>query len=338
MIEDCIHLLSLRAEKRDITMTEAIEHQLPRIWADERAVRQVTLNLLTNAIKFTPPGGSVFVKAGWTAMGGQYLSIRDTGTGIPADEIPIVLSSFGRGSLAQKNADEGSGLGLPIVKGLVELHGGTFTLKSEVRVGHGSDRHLPARARDGLAAPDRRRGRGAHPPPQPRRAPPDPATRRLARYPLRQGCGYAAAGGARMRVALALVCTLSASARPRRPRSAQRASRRPQPPAAQRRPRQAAAARQQAASAPARTGAPAGAGPAPPCPPTASRSTACSCPDGRVLNFTATAGTIRLTSLDSGAPVADMAYIAFQLADADKAAAARDLRHERRARATPRPG
>ena len=135
IIEDCIHLLSLRAEKRDITMTDAIEHQLPRLWADERAVRQVTLNLLTNAIKFTPPGGSVFVKAGWTALGGQYISIRDTGTGIPADEIPVVLSSFGRGTLAQKNADEGSGLGLPIVKGLVELHGGTFTLKSEVRVG-----------------------------------------------------------------------------------------------------------------------------------------------------------------------------------------------------------
>ncbi|MFN3892668.1 MAG: ATP-binding protein [Beijerinckiaceae bacterium] len=135
VVEDCIHLLSLRAEKRDITMSEAIEPGLPRLWADERAVRQVTLNLLTNAIKFTPPGGSVFVKAGWTAIGGQYLSIRDTGTGIPADEIPIVLSSFGRGTLAQKNADEGSGLGLPIVKGLVELHGGTFTLKSEVRVG-----------------------------------------------------------------------------------------------------------------------------------------------------------------------------------------------------------
>lgn len=135
VLEDCMHLLSLRAEKRAITMTDAVEPRLPRIWADERAVRQVALNLLTNAIKFTPPGGSVYVKAGWTAVGGQYLSIRDTGTGIPAEEIPIVLSSFGRGSLAQKNADEGSGLGLPIVKGLVELHGGTFTLKSEVRVG-----------------------------------------------------------------------------------------------------------------------------------------------------------------------------------------------------------
>ena len=108
---------------------------MPRIWADERAVRQVTLNLLSNAIKFTPQGGEIVIKVGWTASGGQYLSIRDTGPGIPEEEIPIVLSSFGRGSMAQKNADEGSGLGLPIVRGLVELHGGEFKLMSKVREG-----------------------------------------------------------------------------------------------------------------------------------------------------------------------------------------------------------
>ena len=75
------------------------------------------------------------IKVGWTSTGGQYLSIRDTGPGIPEDEIPIVLSTFGRGSLAQKNAEEGTGLGLPIVKGLVELHGGEFRLLSKVREG-----------------------------------------------------------------------------------------------------------------------------------------------------------------------------------------------------------
>ena len=135
VVEDCRHLVSLRAEKRGVSIRQAIETQLPRLWADERAVRQVTLNLLTNAIKFTPSGGTITIKVGWTAAGGQYLSIRDTGAGIPAEEIPIVLSSFGRGSTALKNAEEGTGLGLPIVKGLVELHGGSFTLRSEVRVG-----------------------------------------------------------------------------------------------------------------------------------------------------------------------------------------------------------
>jgi two-component system, cell cycle sensor histidine kinase PleC len=135
IVEECLRLLSMRIERRRLVITEALESELPRIWADERAVRQVTLNLLTNAIKFTPRGGSILIKVGWTRAGGQYVSIRDTGPGIPPEEIPIVLSSFGRGSLAQKNAEEGTGLGLPIVKGLVELHGGEFRLNSTVRFG-----------------------------------------------------------------------------------------------------------------------------------------------------------------------------------------------------------
>ena len=135
VVEECRHLLAMRAKNRTISITEALDKDLPRIWADERAVRQVTLNLLSNAIKFTPQGGSIVIKVGWTSSGGQYLSIRDTGPGIAEEEIPIVLASFGRGSLAQKNADEGTGLGLPIVKGLVELHGGEFRLKSKLREG-----------------------------------------------------------------------------------------------------------------------------------------------------------------------------------------------------------
>ena len=135
IIEDCRRLLMLRAEKRGIAIDELIEPDLPRIWADERAIRQVALNLLTNAIKFTPQGGEIVIKVGWTSTGGQYFSVKDTGPGIPESEIPIVMSSFGRGTLAQKHAEEGSGLGLPIVKGLVELHGGTFTLRSKVREG-----------------------------------------------------------------------------------------------------------------------------------------------------------------------------------------------------------
>ncbi len=135
VIEDCRHLLTLRAKKRGVTLNETVEPNMPRIWADERAVRQIALNLLTNAIKFTPQGGQVAVKAGWTVNGGQYFSVKDNGPGIPEEEIPVIMSSFGRGSMAHKNADEGTGLGLPIVKGLVEMHGGTFTLRSKLREG-----------------------------------------------------------------------------------------------------------------------------------------------------------------------------------------------------------
>ena len=135
IVDDCQHLLEMRARKKGIAVALAVAPDLPRVWADERALRQVTLNLLSNAIKFTPQGGSVTVRVGWTRSGGQYVSVQDTGPGIPEEEIPVVMSSFGRGSMALKQAEEGSGLGLPIVKGLIELHGGVFTLKSKLRVG-----------------------------------------------------------------------------------------------------------------------------------------------------------------------------------------------------------
>lgn len=131
VVADCRRLLRLRAKKRQITIQEAAEPNLPRIWADERAIRQVMLNLLSNAIKFTPQGGGITIKVGWTASAGQYVLVRDSGPGIPEEEISIVMSAFGRGSHARKNAEEGSGLGLPIAKGLVELHGGSFSLKSK---------------------------------------------------------------------------------------------------------------------------------------------------------------------------------------------------------------
>ena len=135
VVEECRHLLALRAKTKGIEVIEQIDADLPRIWADERALRQITLNILSNAIKFTPQGGRVTIKVADDANRGQYLSIRDTGPGVPEEEIPVVLSSFGRGSMAQKNAEEGTGLGLPIVRGLVELHGGEFTFKSKVREG-----------------------------------------------------------------------------------------------------------------------------------------------------------------------------------------------------------
>jgi two-component system, cell cycle sensor histidine kinase PleC len=135
VVEDCHHLLKLRAGNRGITIHELFEPDLPKLWADERAVRQICLNLLSNAIKFTPQGGEIWLKVGWTASGGQYMSVKDTGPGIPEEEIPIVLASFGQGSNSIKSAEQGAGLGLPIAKNLIDLHGGTFSLKSKLRIG-----------------------------------------------------------------------------------------------------------------------------------------------------------------------------------------------------------
>jgi two-component system, cell cycle sensor histidine kinase PleC len=135
VVADCHHLLKLRASSRGITIHEVFEQGMPRIWGDERATRQIVLNLLSNSIKFTPQGGEIWLKVGWTASGGQYLSVKDTGSGIAEDEIPIVLASFGQGSNSIKSAEQGAGLGLPIAKSLVDMHGGTFTLKSKLRIG-----------------------------------------------------------------------------------------------------------------------------------------------------------------------------------------------------------
>jgi two-component system cell cycle sensor histidine kinase PleC len=135
IVEDCHHLLKLRATNRGIILHEVFEADLPRLWADERALRQICLNLLSNAIKFTPQGGEIWLKVGWTASGGQYMSVKDTGPGIAEEEIPIVLASFGQGSNSIKSAEQGAGLGLPIAKSLTDLHGGTFVFKSKLRIG-----------------------------------------------------------------------------------------------------------------------------------------------------------------------------------------------------------
>jgi two-component system, cell cycle sensor histidine kinase PleC len=111
VVGECSHLLQMRGRSRGLTIHELFEAEMPRLWADQRAVRQICLNLLSNAIKFTPPGGEIWLKAGWTASGGQYLSVKDTGSGIPEEEIPIVLASFGQGSNSIKSAEREAGLG-----------------------------------------------------------------------------------------------------------------------------------------------------------------------------------------------------------------------------------
>lgn len=143
--EDCIGMVQLRARNKNISIRQQFEAVLPHVWADEKSIRQVLLNLLSNAVKFTPQGGEISVKAGWTAGGGQYVSIRDNGPGIPEEEIPVVLSAFGQGSIAIKSAEQGTGLGLPIVQAILAKHDGQFLLRSRLREGTEAIAILPAR-------------------------------------------------------------------------------------------------------------------------------------------------------------------------------------------------
>ena len=158
VVADCHHLLKLRASSRGITIHEVFEQGMPRIWGDERATRQIVLNLLSNSIKFTPQGGEIWLKVGWTASGGQYLSVKDTGSGIAEDEIPIVLASFGQGSNSIKSAEQGAGLGLPIAKKPDRHAWRHIHAEIEASHRHRGHRHLPAGARDVRAGSD---GRGS---------------------------------------------------------------------------------------------------------------------------------------------------------------------------------
>lgn len=142
--EDCIGMVQLRARAKNITIRSQFEKEMPQVWADEKAIRQVMLNLLSNAVKFTSQGGEVTVKVGWTAGGGQYLAIKDNGPGIPEEEIPVVLSAFGQGSIAIKSAEQGTGLGLPIVQAILAKHDGQFVLRSKLREGTEAIAILPA--------------------------------------------------------------------------------------------------------------------------------------------------------------------------------------------------
>jgi two-component system, cell cycle sensor histidine kinase PleC len=141
---ECHKLLKLRADGKGLQVVEEFEPDLPVVWADQRAMRQISLNLMSNALKFTPRGGRITLAVGSTDDGGQYLSVRDTGPGIPEDEIPKVLQAFGQGALAHQTAEGGAGLGLAIVHNLIELHGGTLDLRSELRKGTDATVILPA--------------------------------------------------------------------------------------------------------------------------------------------------------------------------------------------------
>ncbi len=143
--DDCIGMVQLRARGKNIAFSQQFEQGMPAVWVDEKAMRQVALNLLSNAVKFTPSGGEIAVKVGWTAGGGQYLSIKDNGPGIPEEEIPIVLSAFGQGSIAIKSAEQGTGLGLPIVQAILAKHNGQFILRSKLREGTEAIAILPSR-------------------------------------------------------------------------------------------------------------------------------------------------------------------------------------------------
>ena len=119
------------AEKAEVECSFEVADDLPLFWGDPTKMRQILINLLTNAIKFTPAGGEVRLTAKQEQNGAINFLIKDTGIGIPADKMAIALAPFGQVDSSLARRYDGVGLGLPLTKRLLELHNGTLEIISE---------------------------------------------------------------------------------------------------------------------------------------------------------------------------------------------------------------
>ena len=134
-VQSALSMFEVRAAEGNIKLKFDRDPGLPLLLADERAMRQVLLNLISNAVKFTPAGGTVTVFAKRTAGGGMELGVNDTGVGIDPADINTVFEAFGQGQHDIATREKGTGLGLPIVRGLIEAHGGKVALTSQLGKG-----------------------------------------------------------------------------------------------------------------------------------------------------------------------------------------------------------
>ncbi|WP_127089213.1 sensor histidine kinase [Aquabacter cavernae] len=141
---DCTHMMRLSAAARSVTLTCAPGETPLRLWADERALRQMVLNLLGNAIKFTPHGGEVHISTGLDGRGAPYLEVTDTGPGIGEAELPLDLAARHRESTLDPTTGRGAGLGLTIVRALAGLHGAELTLSARPEGGTRASVTFPA--------------------------------------------------------------------------------------------------------------------------------------------------------------------------------------------------
>ncbi|MBI3515538.1 MAG: two-component sensor histidine kinase [Proteobacteria bacterium] len=145
LVQACHRLLAERARDSKVALEVDIARDLPVLMADPVRLKQIVLNLMSNAVKFTPEGGRVTARAAPDADGGATITIADTGIGMTAQEIVVALEPFRQVDNAMTRRYEGSGLGLPLAKQLTELHGGKLELTSEPGVGTTTRVRLPQR-------------------------------------------------------------------------------------------------------------------------------------------------------------------------------------------------
>ena len=136
VLSEVMRMVHERARSRNIELTAQLSDDNVEIWADERSMKQIFLNLLSNAIKFSKEGGQIYVRIVTDEPDIAVLEIEDHGIGMSEEEQERALQPFGQAKPVTTRNYGGTGLGLPITKGLVEAHGGTMTIDS--RAGHGT--------------------------------------------------------------------------------------------------------------------------------------------------------------------------------------------------------
>ena len=130
-IQACITLTADRARESEVTLSLDLPSAPPVVWGDPLKLKQVVLNLVSNAIKFTPPGGSVKVSMEYVPGGDLILRIADTGIGMTADEITVAMQPFRQVDSSLSRRHDGTGLGLPLAHALMALHGGQLAIESK---------------------------------------------------------------------------------------------------------------------------------------------------------------------------------------------------------------
>jgi PAS domain S-box-containing protein len=134
-VESCVRLVQERAAQAKIAIEVKLAKNLPLLRADHRKLRQIVLNLLSNSVKFTPEGGRVTIAASADLKRGLTLTVADTGIGIASEDIFKALAPFGQVDSSLSRKHNGTGLGLPLSRALVEAHGGTLALDSQIGKG-----------------------------------------------------------------------------------------------------------------------------------------------------------------------------------------------------------
>jgi len=150
LVEDCCKMMQTDAEKKSVALYANIDDKVPDVNMDPRACRQILLNLMSNAIKFSDEQGQVAVSIGWDRDEDSNilsdhirLIVNDKGIGIDADDIPRLATPFVQADSSHQRRYEGAGIGLSIVKGLAELQGGSLTIESELGAGTSMIIRLP---------------------------------------------------------------------------------------------------------------------------------------------------------------------------------------------------